>query len=427
VFERVVLVHYHEIGLKGRNRASFEDRLRVNLKSAVHGLTTGRVRRIASRVLVEISDHAHREELLAAVAQTPGVSHVGDALVTSREYGEIFAAADRVLREAGPFKTFRVTARRSATDHPVSSGDMNVAIGAHIQEATGAPVDLSNPDVTVHVEVVQGEAYVFARRVEGIGGLPTGTAGKVVALLSSGLDSPVAAWRMMRRGAVVIGLHFSGEPQTSDASARAVVELGRILERSGGLGRIYVVPFGDLQREIMLGSPQDLRVILYRRLMVRVGEALAKQEAAKALVTGESLGQVASQTLENIAAVDAVTALPILRPLIGSDKREIVDEARKIGTFDASTATGEDCCTLFMPRNPATHATVAQADAGEAELDMESLVERSLAGMRHYDFRCPSYRAPKGQRDAAATDAVPAAPVAGAAPDAAETPGGGER
>ena len=218
--------------------------------------------------------------------------------------------------------------------------------------------------MTVRVEVARASLRLVAAR-GGVGGLPVGTAGKVVSLLSAGIDSPVATWRMMRRGAVVVGVHFSGRPQTNDRSERLVAEIGAALERSGGLGRIYVVPFGDLQKEIALAVPPDLRVLLYRRLMIRVAEAIARVERAKALVTGESLGQVASQTLDNIAAVDEAATLPVLRPLIGSDKLEIIAEARTLGTYELSTQEHADCCTLFMPRNPETHAKLpAVLEAG---------------------------------------------------------------
>ena len=277
---------------------------------------------------------------------------------------------------------------------------LNIDIGRHVQESTGARVDLGAPEATIWIDIVKNGAFVFARRVPGVGGLPVGTAGTVVALLSSGIDSPVATWRIMKRGAVVVGVHFSGSPQTSDASERTVVEIGHVLERSGGFARLYVVEFGDIQRDMALASPPDLRVILYRRMMVRVAEKIARIEGAKALVTGESLGQVASQTLENIQAVDAVATLPVLRPLIGSDKIEIIDQARRIETYELSIQMGEDCCTLFMPRRPTTHATVEQAHEGEAELDISALVARAMENVRIVDFECRSYRAPRAEKAA---------------------------
>lgn len=395
MFERAVLVHYHEIGLKGRNRAAFENRLRLNLAAALEGLASSEVRRISSRLLVPVLDPAERETILGIVARSPGVVYAGDAYVASREADDLKRAALVAVADAGEFASFRVDARRSSTDHPVPSMEMNAAIGQAIVDATGKKVDLRHAELTVSVEVVQGAAYVYARRVEGPGGLPVGTSGKVVALLSAGIDSPVAAWRMMKRGAVVVGVHFSGVPQTSDASERLAIELGHALERYGGIGRLYTVPFGDSQRRISLAVPPDLRVLIYRRFMIRIAEALARRERAKALVTGESLGQVASQTLENIAAVDEAATLPVFRPLIGMDKLEIIGQARSLGTYAISTQAHEDCCTLFMPRTPATHATIAEVDEGEAGLDAGALVAEALAGATHAEFRCPAYRPPK--------------------------------
>jgi thiamine biosynthesis protein ThiI len=395
MFERAVLVHYHEIGLKGRNRGRFERQLRDNIVAAIDGLAPRGVEKVASRLLVPVPDSS-AEEVLLRVARTPGVSSASLAFITSRDPGEMERAAVLAVREAGPgTRTFAIAARRSATDHPEPSLEMNRRIGAVVQSETGLGVNLDAPDVTCHVEVVQGEVYVYARRVAGPGGLPVGTSGKVVALLSAGIDSPVATWRIIRRGAVTVGLHFSGRPQTDSVSERIAAELAGQLARWGGLARLYIVPFGDLQREISLAAPPDLRVLLYRRLMIRVAEAIAAEERAKGLVTGESLGQVASQTLDNIAAVDVVATLPVLRPLIGHDKLEIIAEARAIGTYELSIQPHADCCTLFMPRTPETHSTVAQLDKGEAELDIPRMVADAMASLSWIDFPCPAYRAPK--------------------------------
>lgn len=394
---RTVLVHYHEIGLKGRNRRLFERRLQDNLRWATDGMTEGEVTRIASRVLVPVSDPSRIDDILTAVSRTPGVSYAGYAVETAREPEAIAEAAltvvtEELRRRRATVRTFAVAARRSATDYPETSLEMNRRIGEVIRRHTGLAVDLAHPDLTCQVEVVQGSAYAFARRVEGPGGLPVGVSGTVVALLSAGIDSPVAAWRIMKRGATVVAVHFSGRPQTPGRSEHYALEICRVLEPWGGLGRLYIVPFGDVQREIALAAPEDLRVLLYRRFMIRVAEAIASQEGARALVTGESLGQVASQTLENIGVVDAVASLPVFRPLIGSDKLEITAQAREIGTYDLSTACDDDCCTLFMPRNPETHASLVQVEAGEADLDVDSLVRRAISGMSHLDFSSAAYR-----------------------------------
>jgi thiamine biosynthesis protein ThiI len=395
MFERAALIHYHEIGLKGRNRAVFERRLRDNLHFAVRDLTTERVERMSSRLLVRVAGDMPLDEVCERCAATPGVTYAAPVYITARSDADMNAAALLAVREVPDARSFAVRSRRSNTDHSVPSREMNRVIGQHIVDNTDLTVDLSHPDVQCSVEVVEGAAYLFSRRFPGVGGLPVGTAGTVISLLSAGIDSPVATWRLIKRGAVAVGVHFSGRPQTNDQSERLVVSIAEALERFGGLARIYTVPFGDLQREISLAAPPDLRVLLYRRLMVRVAERFAAVERAKALVTGESLGQVASQTLDNIAAVDDVATLPILRPLIGTDKLEIIAEARRVGTYELSTQEHADCCTLFMPRTPATHATAAEVGTAEEALDIERMVHDAVASAEYRDFPCAAYRAPK--------------------------------
>lgn len=400
---RIALVHYHEIGLKGFNKGAFERRLQTNIRWALREVPGVDVVRIASRVLVRVAEDAALPAVMQALAQTPGVSYAAAGVSVPAQADAIAEAALTVAREeigrrGSAIATFGVESRRSATEYPERSLDINRRVGEIIRSDTGLKVDLSSPDLLVRIAVVQGSAYVYAQRVEGPGGLPVGTSGKVVALLSAGIDSPVAAWRIMRRGATVVGVHFSGRPQTTGASEQYAAELCRVLSAGGGLGRLYVVPFGDVQRTISLDAPPDLRVLLYRRFMVRVAEEIARGERARALVTGESLGQVASQTLENIAVVDAVATLPVFRPLIGSDKQEIVAEARALGTYDLSIATDDDCCTLFMPRRPQTHARPEEIADGEALLDVPALVSRALSGITHVDFPSASYRPPRKER-----------------------------
>lgn len=392
MFERAILVHYHEIGLKGRNRSRFEHVLRRNLQAAVADISGRKVARVASRLVVRLDDPALAAEAIERVTKLPGVSYVADALITGRNLEEMGKAAEFALREAGDWRTFRIRARRSNTDFPIPSVEINKALGTRIVEAFGRGVDLSNPDATAFVEVVQGDAYVYSKRVSGPGGLPVGTGGRVISLLSTGIDSPVATWRMIRRGAVAIGVHFSGAPHTDESSIAQVHRIGEVLERTQGLARIHSVRFGDLQREISLAAPPALRVLLYRRLMLRVAEEFARREGASATVTGESLGQVASQTLENMAAVNQVAKLPVLRPLVGNDKLEISREAEIIGTYPISIEPGDDCCTLFMPRMPATKASGEELEQAEEGLDIRRMIDRAVEGSRVTDFSCPAYR-----------------------------------
>ncbi|PKQ29988.1 MAG: tRNA 4-thiouridine(8) synthase ThiI [Actinobacteria bacterium HGW-Actinobacteria-10] len=395
MFERAALIHYHEIGLKGRNRAAFERRLEANLTAAVADISARGAERIASRLLIHAEDPAQLDELVRRASVIPGVSSVAPCWITSRDADDQNRAALEAAKAAGKYQSFAVQARRSNTPHKINSMAMNRVIGQYLVDHTAKKVDLSKPDLVIRVEVVQGETYISSVKVLGPGGLPVGTSGKVVSLLSAGIDSPVATWRIAKRGAVMVAVHFSGCPQVAATSERLVTEIGDMFGARGAMGRIYYVPFGDLQKEISLNAPPDYRVLLYRRLMIRVAERIAALEGAKALVTGESLGQVASQTLENIAAVDDVATLPILRPLIGSDKVEIIREARRLGTYELSTQAHDDCCTLFMPRSPVTHARLVDVVAAEANLDLPRMTADALASMTYRDFGCPAYKPPK--------------------------------
>ncbi len=396
---RVALVHYHEIGLKGRNKGQFERRLEHNVSWALREVPGASVRRIASRVLVHVPADTDAEWLLRTLAAVPGVAYVAYGSQCQRLPEAIGRAALAEVHEARDrfpaARTFAVDGRRSATTYTESSTAMNRRVGDLIRTETGLQVDLGQPDITVWIAVVQASAYVWTQRQDGVGGLPVGTSGAVVALLSSGIDSPVAAWRIIRRGASVVAVHFSGSPQTAGRSEHYATEIARVLASTGGLERLYVVPFGDVQRHIAVDAPESLRVLLYRRFMIRVAERIARTEDARALVTGESLGQVASQTLDNVAAIDAVATMPVLRPLIGSDKQEIIADARAIGTYDLSIACDDDCCTLFMPRRPETHARPGAALAGEAALDVEGLVATAVDGAYVVDLPTPVKRGKK--------------------------------
>ena len=341
--ERLCLVHYHEIGLKGKNRSTFENQLVTNLHRALKGFEVANIQRISGYVVVESEDREASEEMAAAIRRVPGVARVSLAYKCGLDETEFIAAAIKALGEAGDFHSFKVHARRSSTTYERHTLEMNQLVGSALCEAFPTKkVDVHNPDVTVVVHVVQGSTYVYASSAPGVGGLPVGTAGKVMTLLSSGFDSPVATWMVGRRGATCIPVHFSGRPQTSDTSEWLCQDIVDALAPSGVVGRLYVVPFGDKQREISLAVPQSLRILMYRRLMFQVTERLASLEGAKAIVTGESLGQVASQTLDNIWAVDEAVQIPVLRPLIGSDKQEIIKRSQEIGTYEISSQTAPD-------------------------------------------------------------------------------------
>lgn len=397
---RVCLVHYHEIGLKGNNRARFERILMDNIKAALAAFSVATITRISGHILVTFSVSGEAERAFPLIAKVPGVARVSLAFHTNREPGEYCAAAIKALEEFGEFNSFKVVARRSNTDYELTSMDLNKQVGDVLCNAfPDKKVLMKGCDAQVHVLVVQGSVYVYARSERGVGGLPQGSAGKVVTLLSSGIDSPVATWLLARRGAVPVPIHFSGRPQTADTSEYLCQDIIQALAPCVQVGRLYVIPFGDCQREISIACPSDLRVIMYRRVMYAVAERIAQLEGAKALVTGESLGQVASQTLENIMAVNEVVDIPVFRPLIGSDKQEIIARAEQIGTYDISTQTAPDCCTLFMPRRPETHAKLDEVHAAWEMFDHEAMIKQLVDAAEYIDFSAPTYKPPRCMRE----------------------------
>jgi thiamine biosynthesis protein ThiI len=383
----VVVVHYHEISLKRGNRPLFLRHLARNLARAVADIGPVSVRQRPGRIVLDLEGHPQPEAVLERARRVCGVASV---LLGYRTASTLDAMRSVIgaLVEGRRFASFRITARRAFKTYPMSSVELNRALGAFVLERVSTRVDLEHPEVEIVVEVLPDETFVALDRRPGPGGLPVGASGTVAALLSGGIDSPVAAWRLMKRGCRVVFVHFHSVPYlppTSQAKARALVE--RLTEWQYA-SRLHLVPFGEIQREVVLSVPGPARVVVYRRLMVRIAEAIARREGAPALVTGESLGQVASQTLENICAIDAVAAGPVFRPLIGTDKIEITDEAKRLGTYEISIEPDADCCTLFVPKHPLTRMTIAQAEAAESQLDVPRLVATGAdtASLETFEF-----------------------------------------
>ena len=385
----VVVVHYHEISLKRGNRPLFLRHLARNLARAVADVGPVTVRQRPGRIVLDLDEHPQPEVVRERAQRVCGVASVALGYRTASTLEGMQGVIGRLV-EGREFRSFRITARRAFKTYPMTSVELNRALGAFVLERVATRVDLEHPEVEIVVEVLPDEAFVSLDRRPGPGGLPVGSGGTVVALLSGGIDSPVAAWRMLKRGCRVVFVHFHSVPYlpaTSQAKARSLVE--RLTEWQYE-SRLFLVPFGEIQREIVLSVPGPARVVVYRRLMVRIAEAIARREGALALATGESLGQVASQTLENIAAIDAAAAGPVLRPLIGTDKIEIIHEARQLGTFDISIEPDADCCTLFVPKHPLTRMTVAQADAAESRLDVARLVDSGVTAADLETFAFPA-------------------------------------
>ncbi len=385
-----VIVHYHEVGLKRGNRPLFLRHLARNLARATSDLGPVSLRQLSGRILLDLDDHPAPETVRDRALRVCGVASAAVAYRVPSNVDAMKAVVGRLV-EGRAFASFRISARRAFKTYPMTSVELNRALGAFVLERTpGARVDLHNAELEIHVEVMPAETFVYVDRLAGPGGLPVGASGTVAALLSGGIDSPVAAWRMMKRGCRVVFVHFHSVPYlpaTSQAKARALVERLTAWQYES---RLVLVPFGEIQREIVLTVPPPARVVVYRRLMVRIAEALGRERGALALATGESLGQVASQTLENIARINEAATLPILRPLIGMDKLEITEEARRLGTFEISIEPDQDCCTLFTPRHPATRMSPDEVRAAEARLDIPGLVAQGCAGAAVEVFEFPA-------------------------------------
>jgi thiamine biosynthesis protein ThiI len=406
-----VLLKLGEIVLKGRNRQQFERILHGNIRAAVRDIGAGvRIWQREGVVVLRVSpagsaeagsgtsgDPAAAADAVAErVRDVPGIVRVCRALRVAKTPEAAVAAA--VGLTAGRTGTFAVRPRRRDKRFPLTSADLAVLVGRRIQEAHGLAVDLSSPGTTVFVEVDQREIFVFTEGQPGQGGLPVGMSGRGLVLMSGGIDSPVAAYRMMRRGLRCAFLHFSGMPLTGPESVYKAYALARGLGRFQGGSRLFVVPFGKAQQRLASSGADRLQIVAQRRLMLKTGEALARRLGASALITGDSLGQVSSQTLANITALDDAVALPILRPLIGWDKTEIMTEARRIGTLAISELPDQDCCTLLTPRRAETHARISDLRRIEVRLDADDMAAELADAAQEY------------RADASAPDAGPPLP-----------------
>ncbi len=384
-----VVVHYQEIALKGNNRPWFIARLVRNLKQAVSDLDIRGVRVLMGRIEIQLGPETTWE---AAKARLGRVFGVGNFAQAGRAPLDVDAIANEILRDLGDREacTFRVSARRADKRFPLTSPQIEREVGGRIKQAKGWTVDLEEPELTIHVEALTNEAFYFFGKERGAGGLPVGTSGRVVCLLSGGIDSPVAAWRMMRRGCRVHFVHFHSYPILSRASQEKARELVRLLTEYQYDSRLFLVPFGEIQQRVVLAVAPPLRVVIYRRLMMRIAEAIARRHRGQALVTGEVVGQVASQTVENLTSINSVVTMPVLRPLIGMDKEEITAEARRLGTYPVSIIPDQDCCTLFTPRHPATKARWIDVQRAEESLPVTQIADEAVAAAALEEFHFPA-------------------------------------
>ncbi|MBI4444556.1 MAG: tRNA 4-thiouridine(8) synthase ThiI [Acidobacteria bacterium] len=379
--ERFFLCHYHEVGLKGSNRTFFENRLRSNITRALTGIPIGGVRRISGRILVELKPESSFEPIAQRLGNIFGLASFSPSWLSEQDVEPLTQNLLRLLDDQC-FESFRIQARRANKRYPLNSQELNEKLGAAVVKSYRKKVDLETPELTCYVDIVEKFAFLYFEKFRGPGGLPVSTSGRVLALLSGGIDSPVAAYKIMKRGCRVVFVHFHSYPHTSLESQDKVRQLVRVLNRYQFYSRLHLVPFADCQQQVVAFTPAETRVILYRRLMLRIAERIALREGAQALVTGDSLGQVASQTLENLAVIGSAAALPLLRPCVGEDKEEIIQLARKIGTFEISIQPDVDCCSLFVPRHPETRARGAGIERVEQQLDLEAMIERAVSSSR---------------------------------------------
>ena len=380
----LVSVHYHELALKGGNRPRFQRVLRQNLQQSLRGTGTHSVRSVASRFLIETE--GDQDEIARLASRVCGVAHAMPVRRFPQDLDKVGAAIAAELAARKP-DHFRISTKRTFKKFPLISMEVDRQLGAIVHDTTGIPVKLKGAEVDVLVSVLPEEILVAYERVPGPGGLPVGTGGRVAVLMSGGIDSPVAAWRMMNRGCRCDLIHFHSHPLVDRTTQEKARDLAEVLTRWQYQTRLHLVPLAQIQTEIRLHCPEAMRVVLYRRFMVRIAERIARRRRCRALVTGESLGQVASQTLDNIAAVDAVADIPILRPLVGTGKEDIVRGAHYIGSYDIAIRPDQDCCQLFVPQRPAIKVRRSEAEEAEQALDIDALVEDALERTEREDLK----------------------------------------
>ncbi|MDD5032666.1 MAG: tRNA 4-thiouridine(8) synthase ThiI [Candidatus Pacebacteria bacterium] len=371
------LAHFHEITLKKRNRPLFEARLLNNLKKAFVKNGGVRIEKISGGFFIVPKagfDEAAVRDILKA---TPGIANFMPVFRVKPDMETIKKRLEKEIVDFNPV-SFRISSIRSDKNFPLTSEGINRELGEFVKLKTGAIVDLKNPGKTINVEMHSGKAIFYFEKYKGIGGLPVDSGGKAVALLSGGIDSPAASFMMMKRGCRVVFVHFHAYPFLNRASIEKAEELVKTLDRHQHGSKLFLVPFGEIQKKIVLSAPEKYRVVIYRRLMMGIASQIAEKEKAGALITGESLGQVASQTMENMSVVSRASGFQILRPLIGMDKEEIIDLAKKIGTYEISIIPDQDCCQLFTPRHPATKARLSEIEKAEENFDVKKMILEAI-------------------------------------------------
>lgn len=382
-----ILVRYGELALKGKNRAQFEKKLEQNIRFAVSGAPNCKVKRTFGRIMIELHGEPPTT-VMEPLRHVFGISSFSLAMKAANKEEEIKETAlQAFLQQSGAKKTFKVNARRSYKPFPISSQEMNQRIGGYVLKNTDhVTVDVHHPDVEINVEIREQGTFITCGRIEGAGGLPVGTAGKVMLMLSGGIDSPVAGYLALKRGAELEAVHFHSPPYTNERARKKVEDLTSVLTTFGGPVTLHVVPFTELQKAIHANIPSNYAMTIMRRMMLRITERIAEKRGIKALANGESLGQVASQTLESMHTINEVTNMPILRPLVTMDKQEVIDISDKIGTYPISILPYEDCCTIFLPSDSVTKPRRDKAARFEQAFDFEPYMEEAVENTEMMTF-----------------------------------------
>ena len=380
--KEIILIKNGELALKGLNRSTFEDILIKNIRKRIKALGEFEYRKEQSTIsVVPMEDYIDMDEVSDRISRVFGIAAYSRALQVEKDMSVILQnAPDYLAEHLKEARTFKVEGKRSDKKFPLKSPEISAEVGgAILSKFPHLRVDVKNPDILVTIEIREKFAFIRGNQTKGAGGMPTGTAGKSAILISGGIDSPVAAYMMAKRGLVLNAIHFASPPYTSPQAEEKVHNLLRKVSKYSGNICLFTVGFTEIQEEIRDKCPEDLFTLIMRRFMMRISQRIAEKEDCKALITGESLGQVASQTLNALACTDAVCEMPVFRPLIGLDKDEIIKVSRKIDTFDISIEPYEDCCTVFTPKHPKTKPQISIIEAAEQALDIESLIDRAIA------------------------------------------------
>lgn len=382
--QKYIIIHYGEIYLKGKNRKFFEDKLVDNIQLALKELGSFNIRRLGGRLVFECFDNYDLELINDKLSKIFGIEFFAAAYNVSQDYKSIEKAVGSIVKEK-KFKKFRITVNRVNKKFPLHSNQLAVKLGDFVRKKFKKKVDLENFDLNIHLDIVRDFAFIYCDKIECGGGLPVGSSADLLCLISGGIDSPVAANMMQKRGSKITYIHFDSYPATPKENQEKIKDLVKVLDEYNFGSKLIIIPFLEIQKEIINKVPEDYRVIFYRRMMLRICKKIAIQENISALVTGESLGQVASQTVENIRVISECIDLPVLRPLIGMNKEEITELAQKIRTYEISIQPFQDCCSLYMPKHPQTHGDLNKVLDIEDGWKYDNLLDKAVDGLIEAD------------------------------------------